>query len=203
MGGQEERQHISGKEQYRDQRDAAPELDENDGGSADDRQLGAAPKREQDAERQREDDAGERNDESHQEPAPQAGLHMRQPEHVADQQEESDDRKDPEKQDRIESLMGHTRNEQRNEQDSAERVGQVDPPLFACRIEAVHELGELGPDERPASADLAADRLRQTIDAARARPDRVDKQKLHGWPQHGGHDDAADDGQDGIEHTIE
>src|SRR5260370_36530211 len=122
MGGQEERQHISGKEQYRDQRDAAPELDENDGGPADDRQLGAAPKREQDAERQREDDAGERNDESHQEPAPQAGLHMRQPEHATHHQEESGEPEEPEKQDRREKPYGHPPNGDRHATESRARL---------------------------------------------------------------------------------
>ena len=52
------------------------------------------------------------------------------PEHSADQQEEGDDRKHPEEQDRVESLVGHARNEQRDQQDRAERVGQIDPPLF-------------------------------------------------------------------------
>src|SRR5260370_23669074 len=115
MGGQEERQHISGKEQYRDQRDAAPELDENDGGPADDRQLGAAPKREQDAERQREDDAGERNDESHQEPAPQAGPLMPHPQHGTDQQEESHNRQEPPKQESLRYFPGPTRKDEKNE----------------------------------------------------------------------------------------
>ena len=65
---------------------------------------------------------------------------MRQVEQVADQQEEGYDRKDPEKQDRVESLMGRARNKQRNQQDRAERVGQIDPPMFTCRVKAVHVL---------------------------------------------------------------
>ena len=60
-------------------------------------------------------------------PAPEAGLHMRQPEHPADQQEEGDDRKDSEEHDRVEPLVGHARDEQRNEQDHAERVGEIGP----------------------------------------------------------------------------
>jgi hypothetical protein len=80
---------------------------------------------------------------------------MRQPEQAADQQEERHDRKGPEKQDRVESLMGRAGNKQRNEQGRAERVGQIDPPMFTCRVKAVHELGELRPDEWPTGADLA------------------------------------------------
>ncbi len=80
---------------------------------------------------------------------------MRQSQHVADEQEEADDGKHPEKQDRVERLVGHARNEQRNEQDHPQRIGQIDPPPLVVGIEAEHELAELGLDERPAGADLA------------------------------------------------
>ena len=92
LSGQEQRQHVGREEQHRDQRHAAPELDEDDAQRADDRQLRAPPERQQNAERQRDNDAGERDHQSHQKSAPEPGLDMRQAEHAADQQEEADDR---------------------------------------------------------------------------------------------------------------
>ena len=103
----------------------------------------------------------------------------------------------------LQRLVGDARDEQRHQQDDAERVGQVDPPAARCRIEAVHELGEFGRDERPAGADLAADRLRQAIDAARSRPHRVDEQELDRRPDQRGKMTALTQRQHGVEHAAE
>ena len=78
--------------------------------------------------------------------------------------------------------MRHRGNEQGDEQHRAEHVDHIDPPLLAYRIEAVHELAELGCDERPAGADLPSDCFRQAIDSARAGPDGIDEQKFQRWP---------------------
>src|SRR5262249_50358903 len=79
----------------------------------------------------------------------------------------------------------------------------VDPPLFACRIEAVHELGELGLYERPAGPDLAAHRFGEAIEAARSRPDGADEQKFHRWPHQRDDDDDADERECGVGRAIE
>ena len=58
---------------------------------------------------------------------------MLQSEHVADQEEEANDRKHAEEQDRVETLSGNARDQQGNEQDDAERVGEIDAPLLVLR----------------------------------------------------------------------
>src|SRR6266545_3306580 len=155
------------------------------------------------AEPERANNAGERDDERDEQPAPDSGLDMLQSEHAADQQEEAGDRKDAEEQDRVQPLVGNARDEQRHQQEHAERIGEIDAPLLVLRVEAIHELAELGGDERPAGADLALHRLRQAVDATRSLPDRIDEQKFHRRPRDRSDDDEADDCQRGIEHTVE
>ena len=100
---------------------------------------------------------------------------MRQSEHAADQKEKGEHGKPAKKQDRVPPLVGQTRYQQRDEQDHADCIGQIDPPPLTRGIEAVHELAELGRNKGPAGADLAADGLWQAVDAARSIPHRVDQ----------------------------
>ena len=200
---QEQRQHVGGEEQHRDQRHAAPELDEDDRQRADDREFRAAAERQQDAERQRADDAGEGDDQRHQQAAPQASFHMRQSEHAADQQDEGDDRKDPEEQHRVERFPRRARDQQRRQQDNAERKREVDPPALAVRVEAIHELAEFGSDERPARAHLVADGLPEAGCTVRPGPHRVDQQEFERRPAKQDNDRDAHDGQRRVERTVE
>src|SRR5262249_62276569 len=95
-----ERQHVGREEQHGNQRDAAPEFDENDADRADDGEFRAPPECEQNAQRQREDDAGERDHERDEKPTPEAGLYVRGGEHPPPEQKESGDRKKAQKQKR-------------------------------------------------------------------------------------------------------
>ena len=101
------------------------------------------------------------------------------------------------------ALYGSARDQQRHEQDRAQRIGEIDPPLLVFRIEAVHELAELRRDERPAGADRTADRFRQAIGAARPGPYRIDQQESHGRPDQRGEKREADQRQDRVRHAAE
>ena len=98
---------------------------------ADDRQLRAPPERQHDAERQRGDDAGHRDHQRHQQAAPGARLHMPQPEHAADQQEERDERKDAEEQDGVEGLVGSRGISSGNSSATPRAKVRFDPPVLS------------------------------------------------------------------------
>ena len=73
-GRDEQRQHVGREEQHRDQRNAAPELDEGDRENPDQRNGRAPAERERNADRHRGDDAGDRHHQRHQQAAPQPGI---------------------------------------------------------------------------------------------------------------------------------
>ncbi len=128
---------------------------------------------------------------------------MVESEHIADQEKEADHRKYAEEQHGVDAFVGDSRNQQRNQQEQAQRIGEIDPPMLALRIEAVHELGELALDERPAGAHRATDRFREAVDATGAVPDRIDEQKPDRRPGQRGNDHGAEQGQQRIEHAAE
>ena len=90
IAGQEQRQHVGGKEQHRDQRHAAPELDEGDGEDADQRNGRTPPERQRNADRHRGDDARHRHHQRHQQAAPQPRINDRQAATVETQDRDDD-----------------------------------------------------------------------------------------------------------------
>ena len=94
------------------------------------------------------------------------------------QQEEGDDRKRDKKQAGIDALGRQARNQQRQQQNSGEKKGQIDPPTLRLGIEAVDELTEFCLDKRPAGADGMSDIFGETSSAVVAAPDGVDQKKF-------------------------
>jgi hypothetical protein len=117
--------------------------------------------------------------------------------------DERHQRKQAKECDGVPYLVRYARNEQWNEQNDAERIGQVDPPLLGFRVEAIHELPELGRNERPAGANRAAQRFRQAVGAAGAGPDRIDDEETYERRQDNDHEQEAQQRQDDVEDTAE
>ncbi len=100
-------------------------------------------------------------------------------EHAAHQQDERDEREDDEERDaRSAFLQGRLGMASGISSAAPSRKVRLTRQRWSQRIEAVDELAELRPDERPAGADLAADLLGEAVLAAGPGPHRVDDQNI-------------------------
>src|SRR5215813_10976280 len=154
--GQEQRHHDGRHEEHRQQRHAAPQLDEADREDADHRQLRAAAERQQDAERQRTCHGHEGDDDVEHQPAPQVGVDERQAGDPADQQDAGQQREQRQQQDDEEPAMpGALAHDRRGERDQQRRDDEQ-PPQFRIGVVTPEEGVQAQLDEGPAGAVAGA-----------------------------------------------
>ncbi len=91
---------------------------------------------------------------------------------------EGKDREGAEEENGIQHLVGQRGDQQGTSKCNGDQVGEIDPPARLGRIEAVHELAELCPDEGPASSDGTADLVVETCIAVGPRPHRADNGEI-------------------------
>ena len=116
----DQRQQDRGEENHRDDRHAAPELDEDHRDHADHRQLRLAPEREQDAERDRDQAGIDRDENGEHQPAPFARLDVAQAE-AAGEQPDAERRQHDEGRDRESAAIGERLPRQRRDADDEDR----------------------------------------------------------------------------------